>query len=466
MNRWMTWKTKQWAALLLAGICMAASGCTAAEPAGQGTDTAVTEAGSADNTGSAAGTEAQNVMQEDPAGQGSLAADGSSAGSAAGNSVSAEAGAAGENMSTEDEAAAESASSLPEGALVAEAISPEEQVKTIQVSLGFAGDICFGDNYSPMQYLAALGSEDIADGIDRAYLDLMQRMDLMWINNEFVYTDYGEPLPGKMYTFWGSPEHVNYLHDMGVDIVGLANNHTFDTGIDGFRDTLETLENAGIPYVGAGWDLEQAMEPVLMEAGDVTIAYVAASCAEYPGLIYTMEATETEPGILWCYDDAHILEVIQKARERADFVVVLPHWGDEHTTILQEKQTSSARAYIDAGADIVIGAHPHILQGLEYYNGKPILYSLGNFWFDEYDIDTVVAEVQLTWQGKPGEEPDMADTDVQVILHPGTQTGMHTYFADTEDWRERIFGQLEAISPGIEIDENGIVHAADTGLDG
>ena len=187
----------------------------------------------------------------------------------------------------------------------------EDEARSYDFTLGFAGDICLGDNYIPMQHLAAIGSEDISDGIDPRFIEIMRGMDLMWINNEFVYSRRGEPLPGKAWTFCGDPDNVSYLKDLGVDIVGLANNHTFDFGEVSFLDTLETLEDAQIPYVGAGRNLAQASEPVYLEADGFRIAYVAASRAEYT--IYTPEATDTEPGILWCYDYDRFLKSIEKA---------------------------------------------------------------------------------------------------------------------------------------------------------
>ena len=332
----------------------------------------------------------------------------------------------------------------------------EEQDSSYDFTLGFAGDICLADNYIPMQHLQEIGSDDISDGIDPRYIEIMQGMDQMWINNEFVYSRRGEPLPTKMWTFCGDPDNVSYLKDLGVDIVGLANNHTFDFGEVSFLDTLETLEKAEIPYVGAGRNLEQAEAPVYLEVDGFKIAYVAASRAEYT--IYTPEATDTEPGILWCYDYTRFLESIKTAAENADYVIALPHWGVEHSTVLEDEQIYGAHALIDAGADAVIGAHPHILQGIEYYEGKPILYSLGNFWFDGYDIDTLVAELHI--KGKRGDKDEpLKDAEIELKLYPGTQSGVYTALADTEEWKSRILQYLEYISVNVSIDENGIVHS-------
>ena len=335
----------------------------------------------------------------------------------------------------------------------------DEAARHFSISLGFAGDICFADNYIPMEHLAEIGSTDIADGIDQRFIDIMRGQDLMWINNEFCYSDRGEPLEGKMYTFRGSPSHVTYLDELGVDIAGLANNHVFDYGEDAFIDTLATLENDNMPYVGAGRNIEAAKAPVYLETGGFTIGYVAASCAEYT--IYTPEATDSSPGILWCYDDTLFLQSIREAAAHADFVIALPHWGVEHSTELEAAQIESAHAYLDAGADAVIGAHTHILQGIEYYDGKPIVYSLGNFWFDDYDIDTMVAELRLTGDADGNGFKSLDDARIDLILHPGTQSNVFTAYADTPEWRRSIFDHIEDISVNATVDDKGIVHIAE-----
>ena len=335
---------------------------------------------------------------------------------------------------------------------------PEPEPTTFEVSLGFAGDLCLADNYIPMEHLAELNSTDISDGIDRRFIDKMREVDLMWINNEFVFSDRGEPIGDKMWTFRGATQNVKYLHDLGIDIVGLANNHVFDFGEESFLDTLDTLKGAGIPYVGAGLTLDEASSPVYLEANGVKVAYVAASRAEYT--IYTPEAGKYTPGIMWCYDNELFLEEIREAAANADYVVALPHWGVEHSTELEYEQIESAHAYIDAGADAVIGAHPHILQGLEYYEGKPIMYSLGNFWFDAYDIDTLVAEIRISGKKDDAGRVDMDSAKVELVLWPGTQSGVFTAWSDASE-RTRIFDYLGEISDyQVSISDDGVVHPA------
>lgn len=330
----------------------------------------------------------------------------------------------------------------------------------VSITLGFAGDICFADPEQVMISYRSKGN-DISKCIDPEYIKIMKSMDIMWINNEFCYSDRGSPMPGKAWTFRSKPENVSILKELGVDIVGLANNHIFDYGEGAFFDTLSTLKGAGIPYVGAGKNIAEASSPVYMEAYGLKIAYVAASRAEK--YILTPEAGENTPGVLRCYDTTRFVSAIKEARAKADYVIALPHWGTERSTVLEKAQTSSGHEYIDAGADIVIGAHSHCLQGMEYYKGHPIIYSLGNFWFDEFPEDTMVLEVDITGTlpGSGMSKSAVADAsshlETTVKVHPGTQTDLTTTMASNPAARSKILSRLEQISLNVAITEEGTV---------
>lgn len=316
------------------------------------------------------------------------------------------------------------------------------------LTLAFAGDINFDDSWCVMAYLHSLG-DDLSKVIDPAYLEEMRSADLLWINNEFCYSNRGTPMDGKAYTFRSDPANVRYLTEMGVDLAGLANNHIFDYGEDAFLDTLQTLQDAGIPYVGAGRDLAEASAPVFQDVDGVTIAYVAASRAEKN--IMTPEAGENSPGILRCYDMTRFLNSIKKAAEQADFVIALPHWGTEYSTDLEQAQIEGARACIDAGADAVIGAHTHCLQGVTSYHGKPVAYSLGNFWFNERTLDTMLFELRLRGIKTTAADGSVfvAISDVEPVILPGTQSGYVTTMASGER-RQEILDGIDAISPAAE----------------
>ena len=310
----------------------------------------------------------------------------------------------------------------------------------------FAGDINLDEAWSTTQFLSQQ-ENGIRDCISEELLTHMQEADVMCLNNEFTYSQQGAPLDGKMYTFRANPERVAVLQEMGVDIVKLANNHVYDYGKQALLDTFETLENAGIPYIGAGRNLEDAMKPVYIELDGKKIAFVAASRAEKYKM--TPQATESEPGILRCYDNTLFLEVIAEARKNADFVLVYVHWGTEYSYELEEVQLTTGKEYLDAGADAVIGAHTHCLQGMEYYDGKPIIYSLGNYWFNNKTLDSMLLD--LHFYG----DDDGGKLEVKVI--PAIQSEMRTRIVTEPEEQERIYSFLEDISVNVEIDEQGFL---------
>ena len=313
-----------------------------------------------------------------------------------------------------------------------------------QLTLVFAGDINFDDNWCVMQNYYAKG-ESLSNVIDPAYLSEMQNADIFWINNEFTFSDRGTPTEGKAYTFHSKPENVKLLQEMGADIVGLANNHIYDYGEDAFLDTLDILDNAGILYVGAGRNLSEAKSPVYIGKDGITIAYVAASRAEKIKL--TPQATETEPGILRCYDNTLFIESIKDARGNADYVIALPHWGTEYATDLEDAQIEGAKEYIDAGADIVIGAHTHCVQGIGSYNDKPIIYSLGNFWFNEKTLETMLIKVTLTVSQTTDENGNVTSVikDSSYEILPGMQQNCATAPAATDEEKERILNYIDSL---------------------
>lgn len=312
----------------------------------------------------------------------------------------------------------------------------------------FAGDINLDENWCTTQYMSAQPN-GIYDCISEELADYMQDADIMCLNNEFSYSSQGEPLAGKAYTFRAAPERVEVLQQLGVDAVTLANNHVYDYGKEALLDTFTILEDAGIPYFGAGDTLQRAMEPLYLEIDGKTVALVAASRAEKYKM--TPQATDTEPGILRCYDTELFLQVIKEAKEHADFCIAFVHWGTEYSYDLEQVQLDTGKEYLDAGADAVIGAHSHCLQGMEYYDGKPIIYSLGNYWFNEKTLDTML--LQLHFSG----DDNTSQLTVQVI--PAVQSGYRTTYASEFDEQRRIFDFLESISVNVKISDEGIVTA-------
>ncbi len=310
-------------------------------------------------------------------------------------------------------------------------------------TLVFGGDICLADNYLPMEHLAATGGT-VADAIDPVLTQILQQADVAYLNNEFTISDRGTPMLDKYYTFRAAVQNTAIYQQLGIDIVSLANNHAYDFGTEAFLDTLDALERYGVAYIGGGRNLEEAMAPQYYLVNGWVIAYVAATRAEKFKM--TPEAGENSPGVLRCYDTELFCRAIAEAKANSDYVVACVHWGWEYEYTLQEEQTTSAREYIDAGADVIIGAHAHQLQGIEYYNGKPIFYNLGNFWFNEKEIDTCLVEMAIAQDGTvaytflPALQKDFTTT-AQI----GTQRGA------------QIIANLNQYCIGAEITADGTV---------
>ena len=313
-------------------------------------------------------------------------------------------------------------------------------------TLCFAGDISLDESAVTTAQLDK-SENGIYDCISPELIEIMKAADLMCLNNEFTYSTNGSPMEGKLYTFRAMPERVSVLNEMGVDVVQLANNHVYDYGKQALLDTFSTLEGADIDYFGAGKNLEEAMSPIYYEFDGKVVALVGASRAEKYKM--TPQATETEPGILRCYDTELFLQAIKEADENADFVIAVVHWGTEYSYDLEEVQLTTGKEYLDAGADAIIGGHSHCLQGMEFYKGKPIIYSLGNYWFNNKTLDSML--VQLNFAG------DDNGGSIEVSVIPAVQSGAKTKIIMETQEQERVYSFLEDISINIEIDEMGIV---------
>ena len=175
------------------------------------------------------------------------------------------------------------------------------------------------------------------------------------------------------------------------------------------------------------------------------MAYVNATRAELT--LYTPDAGENSPGVLSCYDPAQFEKVIAQAKQQADLVVCCVHWGIEYSYELEQVQKDTARAYIDAGADVIVGTHSHCLQGIEYYKGAPIFYNLGNFWFNEKDLLTCLLELRVTGTKE--------DWKLNATVVPARQAGCVTkYLTDGSS----VYNLLESISVNAGIKPDGTVY--------
>lgn len=174
------------------------------------------------------------------------------------------------------------------------------------------------------------------------------------------------------------------------------------------------------------------------------IAFVSATRAEK--YILTPEAGENTPGVFRCYDPRRLLEVIAEAKSQSDYVILLVHWGKEGTHALESVMEETAPLYIDAGADLIVGAHAHRLQGIEFYKDKAIFYNLGNFWFDNFDIEVGLMQFELS-----------ADGEETFRFLPGMQSGCVTSYELGTSLGRTILDHLESYSKGIRIEDDGLI---------
>jgi poly-gamma-glutamate synthesis protein (capsule biosynthesis protein) len=206
--------------------------------------------------------------------------------------------------------------------------------------------------------------------------DLIRGADIAVGNLECPLTTVGEPI-AKRFTFRAHPSHVEGLAWAGFDIVNLANNHLLDFGEEGFAETIHVLEDSGVSHVGAGFSYADAHRPLIWEAKGRRIAFLSYAASRWKD----SAEVPTDEWIAFA-DVLTIRENVRRAAEQSDLVVVIMHLGTEYQGQPDEEQVAVARAAIEAGACLVIGHHPHVVQGTTSYGGGFIAYSLGNFVFD------------------------------------------------------------------------------------
>lgn len=203
----------------------------------------------------------------------------------------------------------------------------------------------------------------------------------------------------KDVTFRGDPRGVEGLALAGFDFLSLANNHVLDYGPDALADTTALLDARGIGHAGAGMDRAAAWRPATLERNGARVAFLSFSHILPAGFI----ATDVKPGLARGRGDMDaVCDAIRAAKREADYVIVSFHWGVEYQDDCNAEQVRDARAAVDAGADMVLSHHPHVIQAVERYNGRLIAYSLGDFVFDHYSRKTGEAFVLQAELGPDG----------------------------------------------------------------
>lgn len=210
--------------------------------------------------------------------------------------------------------------------------------------------------------------------------DEFKKADVVFGNLEGPISDKGEKV-GSIYSFRNNPEAIEGLNFAGFNVLSLANNHAFDYGKEAFEDTLKRFKEIGIDYVGAGFNELEAYEPVIKEVNGTKIGFLAYTDLGSP----YWKATANASGIAWINGELLDLagQQIKETKEKVDILIVSLHSGEEYAEAPAQFQIEFSKAAIDAGADLAVGHHPHVVQKPEIYNGKYIYYSLGNFIFDQ-----------------------------------------------------------------------------------
>jgi poly-gamma-glutamate capsule biosynthesis protein CapA/YwtB (metallophosphatase superfamily) len=268
-------------------------------------------------------------------------------------------------------------------------VSPVARAEEGTVRIVFAGDIMLDGGPG---HIVTNGGDPFAK-----VATVLQDADLTIGNLECAIVKEGHAVD-KPFTFRG-PQKALPLLKKYFSAVSLANNHSGDWGKKGFLTELELLRETKLPWFGGGANAREAHRPLVLTASGKRIAFLGFN--DYPP--HSFAAGPSTPGTAWLVEKDAVRDV-KLAREQADFVVAFVHWGEDLEPEVTPQQKAMGHALIDAGVDAIIGGHPHLIQDVEWYKERPIVYSIGNFVFDYFPYDPEVWKawiVRLTL-GKPG----------------------------------------------------------------
>lgn len=262
-----------------------------------------------------------------------------------------------------------------------------EPSKSVRVTLPDKNDNKVVINFAGDTVLACSLENVVKENYSYPFANLahFKDSDLFMLNLENPITARGTKVP-KKYNFRMRPDYIKILQDGGVDIVNIANNHIRDYGTQGLEDTIRYLDDAGIKHVGAGLDRADARKPVVIEIKGIKIGFLGY----YNSPDYTAGANP--------YNERILKEDICNLKKIADYVIVNFHWGEENLSYPKPYQITLAHLAVDSGADLIVGHHPHVLQGIEKYKNGLIVYSLGNFIFggnNRTKHDTVLLQLNI-----------------------------------------------------------------------
>jgi len=304
------------------------------------------------------------------------------------------------------------------------------------IDIVFAGDVMMDNSVK-----AAMRERGVDDPFEEVK-ELVQAADWAVVNLETAVTTATVKDTSQIYNFNADPASLGGLWNTGFDMVSLANNHVLDYLTEGLLDTMENLDAVGLTYTGAGKNEEDAFRAKTVEIGGNKIK-IAAYTRFIP--LTSWNAGKNRPGIAGAYNQKKVLKAIREQSADCDYFIVYMHWGVEQNNRPEKWQREFAKKMIDAGADAIIGSHPHVLQGFEYYKGKPIAYSLGNFLFPDYvqgpNADTGLLKLSLR------------DGQIEMSFHPYFIKDDRILKLDS-DYEEKQLKYIEELSYGVYLDGN------------
>jgi hypothetical protein len=273
----------------------------------------------------------------------------------------------------------------------------------------------------------------------------VQKADLAILNLETAVTFHTEKDTSQLYNFKSDPIALSGIKDAGFDLVTLANNHALDYQKAGLLDTFHYLEEHGLGYFGAGKNTDEAYQSVEVEIKGKKIKFLGFS--RFVPAVHWYEGEG--PVVASGYQEDRVYETIKREKKGTDYLIIYIHWGVERNNQPEEWQRNYAKNMIDSGADVIIGSHPHVLQGFEYYKGKPIAYSLGNFVFPDY-VSGKTAETGLLTL-------TINDSELTMYFNPYfIKDNQILPLEGLED--ELMYQYLQEISYNVNIEDGLITH--------
>jgi len=257
-------------------------------------------------------------------------------------------------------------------------MSNSDKVRLVLIGDIFMGGdfvpVCYDKDYDPFKELGKLIKAD----------------DIVICNLETTFFK-GYQRPFRTPLLWSPPENIRFLESLKLDVACLANNHIMDYGYKSMQRTKRLLANHQIGFFGAGMDLHDSLRPLIIKRNNLTFGFLGfTSKAYYVNALISGWNTPGSPPIKINL----IHKQIKSLKEQCDFICICLHWGHEYTNIPTRSQRILAKKIVDAGADLIIGTHPHVIQGFEVIAGKPVFYSLGNFFFPAFET---ISGAKHTW---------------------------------------------------------------------